>query len=138
MQSRSWEIQERAARFGKNVARLCEQVTVTPSSQRIVRNLTTASAAMQTGYRDTCASSSPERFILRISAAARHAKRATACLVLLLELNHVSIEEAREVILEARGLQAIFTASRNTAKRRAQKRMVSRRTPSERADRASE
>ena len=101
MQSRSWEIQERAARFGKNVARLCEQVTVTPSSQRIVRNLTTASAAMQTGYRDTCASSSPERFILGISAVARHAKRATACLVLLLELNHVSIEEARRNLREA-------------------------------------
>ena len=138
MQSRSWELQERATRFSTSVVRLCEQLTPAASSKRIVRNLINASSAMRIGYRDACSSSSPEQFLSRISAVARHAKRARTCLVLLVELNHISIDAAREVILDGRGLEAIFTASRNTAKRRARKRMVSRRNPSERAARASD
>jgi len=93
---------------------------------------------MQTGYRDTCSSSSPEQFISGISAVTRHTKKAKASLVLLVELDHLSIGAARELILEARGLEAIFVASRNTAKRRAHRRMVSRRNPSERAAHASD
>jgi len=36
----------------------------------------------------------------------------------MVHADHVTIEAAREVILEARGLEAIFVASRNTARRR--------------------
>jgi hypothetical protein len=138
MRTQSWEIQERATRFEAAVARLCEQVPATVSAQKTVRKLTAATKAMRIGYKDTCCSSAPEQFIDRISAVARDAKRARTCLVLLVELNHLSIEAAREPVLEARGLEAIFVASRNTAKRRARKRMVSRRNPSERAAQTSD
>jgi hypothetical protein len=138
MHSRSWELQTRTARFATAVAQLCAQVTVTVNSQKIVRRLTTASRAMLTGYQVASASSSPDKFIAAISAVASNAKKARGALVLLLEMGHVSIEAVREVILEARGLEAIFTVSRNTAKRRARKRMVSRRNPSERAANASD
>jgi hypothetical protein len=60
-----------------------------------------------------------------------------ASLVTLVQLNHLDIAIARETILEARALEAIFTASRNTAKRRQRGRLVSRRNPSERAARAA-
>ncbi len=130
MHSRSWELQRRAARFVTLIEQLCQQVTVTVNSQKIVRRLTSASKAMLTGYQVASASSSPEKFIEAMSAVASNAKRARGALVLLVELGNVSIDAARETILEARGLEAIFTASRNTAKRRARKRMVSRTNPS--------
>jgi hypothetical protein len=37
----------------------------------------------------------------------------------MVRANHVTIDAARELILEARGLEAIFVASRNTARRKA-------------------
>ena len=113
------DLQDRIARFAGAVERLCAPLTAAGTAQPTIRKLTAAAAALQTGYRETCASSSPEEFVERISAVARHAKKAVACLVLLVELRHLPIEAARETILEARALEAIVAATRNTAKRRA-------------------
>ena len=88
---------------------------------------------MHAGYREACASSSPEQFIERIAFVTRKAKRVKASLVLLVQLDHLKIDDARENILEARALEEIFTASRNTARKRARGRMTPRRNPSERA-----
>jgi hypothetical protein len=81
---------------------------------------------MEVGYRDACASSSTEKFIAGISTTARHAKKAKAALVLLVQLNLIAIEVVRDLILEARGLEAIFIASKKTARKRGLGRMVSR------------
>jgi hypothetical protein len=53
-----------------------------------------------------------------MSAVARNARRARTLLQDMVRANHITIEAARELILEARGLEAIFVASRNTARRR--------------------
>jgi hypothetical protein len=95
-----------------------------------MRTLIAVSTAIESGYRDTCASSSPEKFIAGIAAVARNAKKAKTALVLLVQLNLMAIEVVRDLILEARGLEAIFMASKKTAKKRARGRMVSRRNPS--------
>jgi hypothetical protein len=103
-----------------------------------MRTLVAASTAMESGYRDASASSSPEKFIAGITVVARNAKKAKASLGLLVQLNLMDIAVVRDLILEARGLEAIFLASRKTAKKRARGRMVSRRHPSERAAQASD
>jgi hypothetical protein len=77
-----------------------------------------AATAVVIGYRAACVSKSPEQFIENISAVARQAKRARRMLLGLVQDNHLSIDTARELILEAKGLEAIFAASRDTAKRR--------------------
>jgi hypothetical protein len=59
-----------------------------------------------------------EQFIEHVSVAARKMRRCVAGLVLLVELDFVPIESTREVIIEARALAGILTASRSTAKRR--------------------
>jgi hypothetical protein len=138
MQSHACELVERAGRFKDAVGDLANHVTDTPSARKIVKSLTATSSAIPSGYKDACASSSPEQFISRISAVARSAKKAKAALVLLVQLDHISIQDAREAILEARALEAIFVASRNTAKKRARGRMAPRRNPSERAAEASD
>jgi len=53
-----------------------------------------------------------------ITAAARHAKRARTRLQDLMHLDHLTLEIARGAMLESRGLEAILSASRNTATRR--------------------
>ena len=79
------------------------------------------------GYRAACNSTSPDQFIERISAAAAKAKRTTSTLVLLVQLDYLHIDEARDVIIEARALERILTASRNTAKRRRTRRKTAAR-----------
>jgi hypothetical protein len=138
MQQKAWELQERTRRFVAAVARFSTRISSGNGTSKAMRTLLATSTAMHSGYRDVCSSSSPEKFIAGISAVARNAKKAKTALVLLVQLDQVSIETARELILEARGLEAIFHASRNTAKKRARGRMVSRRNPSERAAHASD
>ena len=73
---------------------------------------------MDAGYRAACASASPEQFVSRMSDAARNAKRTKAALMLLTQLDYTSITDVRNLIIEARALENVFTVSRNAAKRR--------------------
>jgi hypothetical protein len=133
--SQALELEGRAGRFAADTERLLNKIPDAATAHKLSQAIKTSSVAMHAGYRDACASSSPEQFISRISAVARNAKKTKAGLVLLVQLNHLDIDIARATILEARALEAIFTASRNTAKRRQRGRLVSRRNPSERAAR---
>ena len=84
----------------------------------MTRRVSAASTAVDIGYRAACVSQSPEQFIVHVSAVARNARRARTLLQDMVRANHITIEAARELILEARGLEAIVVASRNTARRR--------------------
>jgi four helix bundle protein len=115
---REWVLRERAERFARTTAAICEELPEDPTARKLGRQVSEAATAVYIGYRAACVSKSPEQFVVNISVVARHAKRVRRMLLALVQANHLSIETARELILEARGLEAIFTASRNTAKRR--------------------
>jgi hypothetical protein len=124
MQQRTWELQERTRRFAAAVDALCDRLPADPSAQRTAKKLRTAAKAVMVGYKDVSASPSPEKFIVGISVVASQAKRARASVQMLLQLNHVTIEAARDVLLEARALEAIFRRSRETAKKRRRARLA--------------
>ena len=96
--------------------------------ERIRQVLLKAANQTRVGYRDACASGSPDEFIRRISFVVTTAKRAKAALVLLVHLDYVVMERVRDVIIEARAIENILTASRNSGKRRQQRRLVSEKT----------
>jgi four helix bundle protein len=127
MHPKAWELQARTDRFAAAAIELCERLPADASAQRIARKLTASAKAMATGYKDVCASRTPERFIDGMSAVASQAKQAKRNLQLLLQLNHVTIESCRELLFEARGLENIFVASRNTAKKRRRARTAAAR-----------
>ena len=118
MHQKEWELRERVGRFAQAVTRICGEWPGDPAAKKQARRVSVASTAVATGYGAACVAKSPEHFIASISAVARHAKRARASLLALVQANHLSIETARELILEAKALESIFTASRNTARRR--------------------
>jgi hypothetical protein len=84
----------------------------------MVRRLSSAATAVDMSYTAACEVGRAEEFLPHISAAARHAKRTRRLLQDLVLMNYVTIEIAREVILESRGVEAILVASRNTVRRR--------------------
>jgi four helix bundle protein len=115
---REWDLRGRAERFARAIAAICEELPDEPAARKLARRVSVAATAVATGYRAACVSKSPEQFIMSMSAVARHAKRARRMLLALVQDNYLSIEIARELLLEAKGLEAMFAASRNTAKRR--------------------
>jgi hypothetical protein len=126
MHQKTWELQERTRRFAKCVERLAASVPNEASAVRLARKLVVAVTAVDRGYRDVCASRSPDEFINGMSAVARQAKVAIASLQMLLQLNHLTIEATRDVMFEARGLRAIFVASCKTARKRQRLRSLAR------------
>jgi hypothetical protein len=56
--------------------------------------------------------------LLHLSTAAREAKRARKLLLDLTQLGYLDIDVTREPMLEARGIENILSASRNTLRRR--------------------
>ena len=118
MHQRTWELQERTRGFVKSVERVSASVPNEASAVRLARKLVVAATAVDRGYRDVCASRSPDEFIRGMSAVARQAKVAIASLQMLLQLDHVTIEAIRDLMFEARGLRAIFVTSCKTARKR--------------------
>jgi len=124
MQQRTWELHERTRRFAAAADALCDRLPADASAQRTAKKLRAAANAVVVGYKDVCASPSPEKFIAGISIVASQAKRARASVQMLLQLNHVTIEAARDVLHEARALEAIFRRSRETAKKHRRARLA--------------
>jgi hypothetical protein len=118
MHQKEWELRDRTARFSRAVSSTCAQLPQDGAALKLGRRVSIASTAVDTSYRAACVSKSREQFIAHISAVARHAKRARTLLLDLVQANHLSIELARELILDARGFERIFAAARNTARRR--------------------
>ena len=124
------ELQERLRRVLRDVESL-PPLDGGKRGAQIRRTLLAAAKYACEGYRDVCVSSSPDQFLERITFVARNAKRTVALLVLLVQLDYIRIEQVRELIIEARALERILTAARNTARRRQRQRRA-RRSPEER------
>ena len=131
MHEKTVDLLHRTRSFAVSVNSLCDRLPTEASAQRIGRKLRASVKAIAVGYKDVCVSRSPEEFMARISVVARESKRARAHVQMLLQLNHMTIEATRDVLLEARALEAIFRKSRDTAKRR---RALSKRAHGERMD----
>jgi len=118
MPTTALELQTRTANLLRSLEALLPSVGGEERGRKLAGSMVKACSEMDAGYRHACASSTPKEFISRISHVARQAKRTKATLMLLAQLEYLPIASVRELIFEARGLENIFVASRNTSKRR--------------------
>ena len=126
MRTTALELQARTARLLASLERLVAIVGGAQRGRKLALTMIRSCKDMDVGYRHACASRSSEEFVDRISAVARHAKRTRATLMLVTQLDYLPIAETRELIFEARGLENVFVASRNTAKKNHRKRLAAR------------
>jgi len=103
---------------------LCAGLPTGLNPRRMKRRLTAAATGVDASYKAACVAESREQFITHIAGATRHAKRLCQLLQDSVQLAYVSIEQARDGIIEARAAHAILRASTNTARRRAARRLV--------------
>lgn len=118
MQSKRWEIEQRALCFAEGCASFCSPLLEKRETKRLAQRLVRAATAVDRGYRRVSTAGSRDEFILLIAPVARSAKRARTLFQALLDLKHTTIEEARSLLLEARALEAIFRPSLSTARKR--------------------
>lgn len=122
MNPKAVELQERTRRFATAVIKFCEALPRAPAAQQISEQLVASASSTDSNYRATCRGRSPDEFISKIGVAAEEADESKGWLLLLVQSNFASIENARHLIQEAHELTAIFVASRKTAKRRKDER----------------
>jgi phosphoserine phosphatase len=70
MQLQASALEERTDRLVDRVVELLKRVAQSLSAKKVTKTLLTDATAMKSGYREACASSSPEQFIERIALVA--------------------------------------------------------------------
>lgn len=126
------EIQRRTSSLLSGLKALLASVGGGERGGKIASGMVQACEQMDVGYRHACASASPGQFLARISHVARNAKRTKATLMLLTQLDYLSISQSRDLLFEARGLETIFRTARDSARRRYFEPGPSRKNPSTR------
>jgi hypothetical protein len=128
MPTQAIELERRAAKLATAITALTIAPDAPKRGHRLLADAVRHSEHMEAGYCHACASASPDEFTRRISEVAIHARRTKALLMLLAQLGYIPVPDIRELIIEARGLENILIASRNTAKKRQRSRANPRAT----------
>jgi four helix bundle protein len=110
-------LKKRSKRFAIDVSWLCRQFPHSVDAMVVAKQLIKASTSTAANYRAACRTRSPADFVSRISVVAEEADESEFWLELTLESQISQGEKIRRLLKESGELTAIFTASRDTAKR---------------------
>lgn len=93
-------------------------ISDTPRAQQLFRSVLQQSLDAAAAGRTAGGAAAPADFVAQLSIAVRRIRRVISGLVLLVQLDYLPIENAREPIIEARELERLLTKTRNKAKHR--------------------
>jgi four helix bundle protein len=111
------QLRDRTKAFALRVIRLFRALPYRTDTQVLGKQILRCGTSVAANYRAACRSRSKVEFVARISIVAEEADEAVLWLELLTESGILSAGKTSALAKEARELTAIFTASRQTAKR---------------------
>jgi four helix bundle protein len=117
MNTQPEQLRDRSKAFALRVIRLFRTLPYRTDTQVLGKQLLRCGTAVAANYRAACRSRSKVEFIARIAIVAEEADEAVLWLELLTESGIISSDKTHPLLAEARELAAIFTASRQTAKK---------------------
>jgi four helix bundle protein len=118
MDSRTEQLRARTKDFALRIIHLFRALPDTKEAQIIGDQLLRCGTAVGAKYRSACHARSRADFVSRIGVVTEEADESVFWLELLADLNIVKRERLEGLLQECRELTAIFSASRQTAKRR--------------------
>ena len=118
MDSRKEQLRARTKDFALRIIHLFRALPETKEAQIIGDQLLRCGTAVGAKYRSACHARSRADFISRIGVVTEEADESVFWLELLSDLKIVKRERLEGLLQESRELTAIFSASRQTAKRR--------------------
>jgi four helix bundle protein len=110
------QLRDRTKAFALQVIRLFRSLPFKPDAQVLGKQLLRCGTSVAANYRSVCRSRSKAEFVARMGIVVEEADEAVLWLELLGESGIVSREKTKELLVEARELTAIFTASQQTAR----------------------
>jgi four helix bundle protein len=111
------QLAERTRHFAVQVIFLCRQFPRSTDGYVVAKQLIKAATGTAANYRASCRSRSRDDFVSRMSIVAEEADESQFWLDVAIASGMVSREKGSVLLAEASELTAIFTTSRNTAKR---------------------
>jgi four helix bundle protein len=114
-------LKARSKRFAIAVIVMCRQFPRSVDAVVVARQLIKSATSVAANYRAACRTRSPADFVSKISVVAEEADESEFWLELTLESGIVTDAKVRSLLKESGELTAIFTASRDTAKRNLKK-----------------
>jgi four helix bundle protein len=111
------QLKRRSRQFALDVIFLCRRFPRTLDAYVVAKQLIKAATATAANYRAACRSHSPSDFASRISVVSEEAEESQLWLDITIAAGIVADGEAKRLFAESSELTAIFTASRDTAKR---------------------
>jgi len=119
MQSRPEQLRDRTKAFALRVIRLFRSLPYKTDTQVLGKQLLRCGTSVAANYRAACRARSKAEFVARIGIVAEEADEAVLWIELLIESGIVKTDMTEKLLVEAKELTAIFTASQQTAKRSA-------------------
>ena len=116
MTSQPEQLRDRTKVFAPRVIRLFRSLPFKPDAQVLGKQLLRCGTSVAANYRSVCRSRSKAEFIARMGIVVEESDEAVLWLDLLAESGIVSREKTKELLVEARELTPIFTASQKTAR----------------------
>jgi four helix bundle protein len=116
VKSQPEQLRERTKAFALRVIRLFRSLPFKPDAQVLGKQLLRFGTSVAANYRSVCRSRSKAEFVARMGIVVEEADEAVLWLELLGESGIVSREKTKGLLVEAREITAIFTASQQTAR----------------------
>jgi len=110
-------LKARSKRFAIAVILMSRQFPRSLDAVVVAKQLIKSATSVAANYRAACRTRSPADFVSKISVVAEEADESEFWLELTLEARIVPAERIRRLLKESGELTAIFTASRDTAKK---------------------
>ena len=117
MDSRTEKLRARTKEFAIRIIRLFQALPQSKEAQIIGGQLLRCGTAVGANYRVACHARSRADFISKMGIVVEEADESVFWIELLFDLGIIKKERLDDVLQEARELTAIFSASRQTAKR---------------------
>jgi four helix bundle protein len=118
----SERLKQRARRFVLDVLELIKLLPRDEPGPTVKRQLTKATTSVDMNYRAACRARSHAEFTARIGVVAEEADESASWLDLIVDARLLDAERVRPLQQEAHELEAIFSASAGTARRKARSR----------------
>ncbi|MEZ5015354.1 MAG: four helix bundle protein [Chitinophagales bacterium] len=110
-------LKRRTKVFAIRVMQMCEQLQANYSGRVIANQLIRSSTSTGANYRAVCRSRSQNDFIAKMALVSEEADENVYWLELLQESGLFKVDELEQIMVEAKELSAIFTASLSTARK---------------------
>ena len=111
-------MRDRTKAFGLRIVKMYRALPRTPDAQVIGKQVLRSGTSIGANYRAACSGRSRQEFVAKLGIVVEEADETIYWLEMLVDAGIVKARRMKDLLAEAHELTAIFTAAKNTSRRR--------------------